>query len=224
MAFAEDHGTEMVKISGQEFFNSKILKSGGLAHIAENIFDQLDGKTLANCEEVSPVWRKFIVNYELWKRQYFYKLAKPGSDAYRQIKSNLKLFQADLQADQGKFFERSGGGNCEAISDGAVASSKVFDVHLDFAYSSDYSSFQRGHVISNKNYNNLHVFSFDITSPKIVIFQLSLYFSRFFFLANQKRLGGILAPQYFGTVVFWHRGILALWNFGTTVKRHLLKT
>jgi hypothetical protein len=53
--------------------------------------------------------------------------------------------------------------------------------HLDFAYSSDYSSFQRGHVISNKNYNNLHVFSFDITSPKIVNFQLSLYFSRFFF-------------------------------------------
>jgi hypothetical protein len=38
------------------------------------------------------------------------------------------------------------------------------------------------------------------------------------------RLGGILAPQYFGTVVFWHRSILALWNFGTTVKRHLLKT
>jgi hypothetical protein len=67
------------------------------------------------------------------------------------------------------------------LRDGAVASSKVFDVHLDFAYSSDYSSFQRGHVISNKNYNNLHVFSFDITSPKIVIFQLSLYFSRFFF-------------------------------------------
>jgi hypothetical protein len=59
-----------------------------------------------------------------------------------------------------------------------VASSKVFDVHLDFAYSSDYSSFQRGHVISNKN---SLVFSFDITSPKIVIFQLSLYFSRFFF-------------------------------------------
>jgi hypothetical protein len=39
-----------------------------------------------------------------------------------------------------------------------------------------------------------------------------------------RRLGGILAPQYFGTVVFWHRGILAPWNFGTTVKRHLLKT
>jgi hypothetical protein len=74
--------------------------------------------------------------------------------------------------------------NCEAISDGAVASSKVFDVHLDFAYSSDYSSFQRGHVISNKNYNNLHVFSFDITSPKIVIFQLSHCCSRFF-LNNQ---------------------------------------
>jgi hypothetical protein len=91
-------------------------------------------------------------------------------------------------------FERSGGGNCEAISDGAVASSKVFDVHLDFAYSSDYSSFQRGHVTSNKNYNNLHVFSFDITSPKIVIIQLSLYFSRFFFLAYQKPSSRLLLP------------------------------
>jgi hypothetical protein len=95
----------------------------------------------------------------------------------------LVLLQNNLQNNY--FFERSGGGNCEAISDGAVASSKVFDVHLDFfAYSSDYSSFQRGHVISNKNYNNLHVFSFDITSPKIVISQLSHCCSRFF-LINQ---------------------------------------
>jgi hypothetical protein len=45
-----------------------------------------------------------------------------------------------------------------------------------------------------------------------------------FMATKKKRLGGILALQYFGTVVFWHRGILALWNFGTTVKRHLLKT
>jgi hypothetical protein len=80
------------------------------------------------------------------------------------------------------FFERSGG----AISDGAVASSKVFDVHLDFAYSSDYSSFHRGHVISNKNYNNSHVLSFDITSPKIVIFQLFPLYFLHFLLANQK--------------------------------------
>jgi hypothetical protein len=74
-----------------------------LAHIGENIFDQLDGKTLVNCEEVSPIWRQFIVNYGLWKRQYLDKLAKPGSDAHLLIKSNLKLFQADLQGDQSKF-------------------------------------------------------------------------------------------------------------------------
>jgi hypothetical protein len=93
MAFAEDH-----------FKKSKILASGGLAHIAENIFDQLDGETLANCEEVSPIWRQFIVNngVKLWKMRYLEKLAKPGSDAHRHIKSNPKLFQAD-QADQGKF-------------------------------------------------------------------------------------------------------------------------
>jgi hypothetical protein len=96
---------EMVKILGQEFFNSKILASEGLAHIGEYIFEQLDGKTLANCEEVSPIWRQFIVNcgVKLWKRQYLEKLAKPGSDAHRLIKSNPKLFQFDLQADQGKF-------------------------------------------------------------------------------------------------------------------------
>jgi hypothetical protein len=96
MAFAEDHGTRIF---------DQILASGGLAHIAENIFDQLDGETLANCEEVSPIWRQFIVNngVKLWKRQYLEKLAKPGSDAHRLIKSNPKLFQFDLQADQGNF-------------------------------------------------------------------------------------------------------------------------
>jgi hypothetical protein len=83
----------------------QILASGGLAHIAVTIFDQLDGKTLANCEEVSPIWRQFIVNngVKLWKRQYLEKLAKPGSVAHRLIKSNPKLFQADHQGDQGKF-------------------------------------------------------------------------------------------------------------------------
>jgi hypothetical protein len=95
MSFAEDHGTRIF---------DQILASGGLAHIAENIFDQLDGKTLANCEEVSPIWRQFIANnIKLWKMRYLDKLAKPGSDAHRLIKSNPKLFQFDLQADQGKF-------------------------------------------------------------------------------------------------------------------------
>jgi hypothetical protein len=94
---------EMVNISIQEFFNSKILASEGLVHIGENIFDQVDGKTLANCEEVSPIWRQFIVNYGLWKRRYLDKLAKQGSDAHRLIKSNPKLFQFDLQAHQGNF-------------------------------------------------------------------------------------------------------------------------
>jgi hypothetical protein len=40
-------------------------------------------------------------------------------------------------------FERSGGENCEAISDGAVASSKVFD----FACSSDNLFQNRGRII-----------------------------------------------------------------------------
>jgi hypothetical protein len=96
MAFAKDHRTRVF---------DQILASWGLTHIGENIFDQLDGESLANCEEVSPIWRQFIVNngVKLWKRQYLEKLAKPGSDAHRLIKSNPKLFQADLQADQGKF-------------------------------------------------------------------------------------------------------------------------
>jgi hypothetical protein len=42
----------------------------------------------------------------------------------------LRVSQFLLRTTQAVFFERSGGGNCEAISDGAVASSKVFDVHL----------------------------------------------------------------------------------------------
>jgi hypothetical protein len=92
MAFAEDHGTRIF---------DQILASGGLAHIAENIFDQLDGETLANCEEVSPIWRQFIVNNGLWKRRYLEQLAKPGSSAHRLIKTNLDLFQLDTQADQG---------------------------------------------------------------------------------------------------------------------------
>jgi hypothetical protein len=96
MAFAEDHGTRIF---------DQILASGGLAHIAENIFDQLDGETLANCEEVSPIWRQFIVNngVKLWKGQYLAKLAKPGSDAHRLINLNPKLFQFDHQANQGNF-------------------------------------------------------------------------------------------------------------------------
>jgi hypothetical protein len=94
MAFAEDHGTTIF---------DQILASGGLAHIAESIFDQLDGESLANCEEVSLIWRQFILNYGLWKMRYLEKLAKPGSDAHRLIKLNPKLFQFDLQADQGKF-------------------------------------------------------------------------------------------------------------------------
>jgi hypothetical protein len=35
-----------------------------------------------------------------------------------------------VDSEKDLFFERSGGGNCEAISDGAVASSKVFNYHL----------------------------------------------------------------------------------------------
>jgi hypothetical protein len=57
-------------------------------------------------------------------------------------------------------FERSGGGNCEAISDGAVASSKVFDVHLDFAYSSDYSAHAKNHRVppSTTEYHRVNFF------------------------------------------------------------------
>jgi hypothetical protein len=87
---------------GQEFFD-QILLAEGLAHIAENIFDQLDGETLANCESVCESWRQFVINKKLWKRQYLQKLAKPGTDAHHLIKSNPKLFQYLDQADQGTF-------------------------------------------------------------------------------------------------------------------------
>jgi hypothetical protein len=83
-------------MTGQEFFD-QVLLAEGLAHIAENIFDQFDGETLANCEEVSQIWRQFVINngVKLWKRQYLNKLAKPGTDTHHLIKSNPKLFQFD---------------------------------------------------------------------------------------------------------------------------------
>jgi hypothetical protein len=87
-------------MTGQEFFD-RILLAEGLVHIAENIFDQFDGETLANCESVSESWRQFVINKKLWKSRYLQKLAKPGTDAHRLIKSNLKLFQYFDQADQG---------------------------------------------------------------------------------------------------------------------------
>jgi hypothetical protein len=90
-------------IMGQEFFD-RILLADGLAHIAENIFDQIDGETLANCESVCELWRQFISNNgNCWKRQYLQKLAKPGTDARALIKSNPNLFQFDCQADQGTY-------------------------------------------------------------------------------------------------------------------------
>jgi hypothetical protein len=79
---------------GQEFFD-RILFAEGLAHIAENIFHQFDGQTLANCESVCESWRQFVINKKLWKRRYLQKLAKPGTDAHHLIKSNPKLFQFD---------------------------------------------------------------------------------------------------------------------------------
>jgi hypothetical protein len=84
---------------GQEFFDGIIL-ADSLAHIAEDIFDQLDGETLAKCESVCKSWRFFINNGNFWKKQYLQKLAKPGTDAHRLIKSNPKLFQ---YFDQGTF-------------------------------------------------------------------------------------------------------------------------
>jgi hypothetical protein len=89
--------------TAQECFDH-ILSSGGLAHIAENIFDQLDGETFATCEFVCKLWQQFIINngVKLWKRRYLQKLAKPGTDAHGLIMSNPKFFQFD-QADQGKF-------------------------------------------------------------------------------------------------------------------------
>jgi hypothetical protein len=93
MAFAENHG---IRIFDQ------ILSSEGLAWIAVKIFDQLDGKSVENCESVCHLWRQFIINngVKLWKRQYWQKLAQPGTEAYGLIKSNPKLFEFD-KADQG---------------------------------------------------------------------------------------------------------------------------
>jgi hypothetical protein len=95
-------------MTGQEFFD-RILFAEGLAHIAENIFDQLDGETLANCESVSASWQQFVINNgklckifcKFWKRQYLNKLAKPGTRAHFLIQSNPNLFQFDSQAEQG---------------------------------------------------------------------------------------------------------------------------
>jgi hypothetical protein len=94
MALAENHGTIIF---------DQILSSEGLAHIGENFFEQIDGETLENCESVCELWRQFIGNngVKLWKRQYLYKLAKPGTRAHGLIKSNPNLFQFDRQADQG---------------------------------------------------------------------------------------------------------------------------
>jgi hypothetical protein len=94
-------------MTGQEFFD-RIFLAEGLAHIAENILDQLDGETLANCESVFESLQQFVINNgilfcKFWKRQYLQKLAKPGTDAHRLIQSNPKLFQYFDQADQGTF-------------------------------------------------------------------------------------------------------------------------
>jgi hypothetical protein len=91
-------------MTGQEFFD-RILLAEGLAHIAENIFDHLDGETLANCESVFESWQQFFINNgklfcKFWKRQYLQILAKPGTYAHRLIQSNPKLFQYFEQADQ----------------------------------------------------------------------------------------------------------------------------
>jgi hypothetical protein len=96
MAFYKDHGTRIF---------DRIISSEGLAWIGMNIFDQLDGKTLANCELVCKSWQLFIINnfgLKFWKRQYLHRLAKPGTRAHRLIKSNPKLFQFDKD-DQGTF-------------------------------------------------------------------------------------------------------------------------
>jgi hypothetical protein len=95
-------------MTGQEFFDQIVLAEG-LAHIAENIFDQLDGEALANCKSVCESWRQFVINNgklccKFWKSQYLQKLAKTGTDAHRLIQSNPKLFQYFDQADQGIFF------------------------------------------------------------------------------------------------------------------------
>jgi hypothetical protein len=95
MAFSKNHGTRIF---------DQIILSEGLAWIGVNIFDQLDGKTLANCELVCKSWLQFSINnvFQFWKRRYLHQLAKPGTYAHHLIKSNPKLFQFD-KADQGTF-------------------------------------------------------------------------------------------------------------------------
>jgi hypothetical protein len=84
MTFAENHGTRIF---------DQILSSEGLAWIAIKVFDQLDGNTLKNCELICKLWRQFIIkNGQLWKRQYWNQLAKPGSDVHFLIKSYPELF------------------------------------------------------------------------------------------------------------------------------------
>jgi hypothetical protein len=87
MSFVGNHGTRIF---------DQILSSEGLVHIAENIFDQLDGETFANCQLVCKFWRQSIINInngQFWKRRYLDKLAKPGTDAHDLIKKNPKLFE-----------------------------------------------------------------------------------------------------------------------------------
>jgi hypothetical protein len=91
MAFAENHG---------KILFDRILLSPGLAVISETIFDQLDWKTLENCELVCKLWRKFVIDAEFWKRRFMHKFAKPGSYAHDLIEANPKLIQLD-QADKG---------------------------------------------------------------------------------------------------------------------------
>jgi hypothetical protein len=94
-------------MTGQEFFD-QILLAEGLAHIAENIFDQLDGETLANFESVFESRQQFFIPGSALHppaplQQYLQELAKPGTDAHRLIQSNPKLFQYFDQADQVPF-------------------------------------------------------------------------------------------------------------------------
>jgi hypothetical protein len=96
MDFADNIAT-----TGQDFFD-QILSAEGLAWIGVKILDHFYRKTLQNCESVYNLWQQFIIENGQRKRQYFHKLANPGSEAYQLIKSNPVLFQFD-QADQGNF-------------------------------------------------------------------------------------------------------------------------
>jgi hypothetical protein len=95
---------DKITTTGQDFFD-RILSAEGLAWIGVKILDQLDGETLQKCESVCELWQQFIIGNGLWKRQYFHKLANPGSEAYHLIKSNPVLFQFD----QGNFYTFSKG-------------------------------------------------------------------------------------------------------------------